>query len=235
MKRLKNSLKTDFLFQFKEGFFYIYLALCIVYLLILSIIPANFLNIFIPVLIFTDPAGVGLFFIGGILMLEKRQGSINYILVTPLKIKEYIYSKIITLTFLAICVSVIIALFSNYNNSINYLFLVLGIISTSILFTYLGIVISTKCSSLNEYFIKVLPWMFIFTLPCFSIINKTYGKYFSFIPSVAGFRIIYGSFNSFNNIQLSILTLYIFLINILLFNKVVKIFEKSVFIGGLDD
>lgn len=235
MIRLKNALKTDLLFQYKEGFFAIYIAICLIYLVILAIIPSNYLSIVIPLVIFSDPAGIGLFFIGGIIMLEKKQGSIHYLIVTPLRTQEYIYSKLISFSLLASWVGIIITYFSNYNGVVNLPFLLLGTIATATFFTNIGIILSVKCSSLNQYFIKMVPWMILLMLPCLSLLQESYNHIFSLIPSVAGLRIIYGSFNHYTTTELFLLTCYLSVFNYFMLSKVNKIFDKSIVYGGTYD
>ena len=170
MKNLFNALKSDFKFQYKEGFFFIYLAICIIYLVILSVLPTKILPIVLPGLIYSDPAGLGLFFIGGIIMLERRQGIINYLIVTPLLVKEYILSKVITLSTLAVFVSLIITYFSSIKGPINYIVLATSTFFAANFFTIVGILIVINCSNLNEYFTKIIPWMLLLSLPCLGLI-----------------------------------------------------------------
>ena len=232
MKNLKKAIKSDFLFQLREGFFLIYFAISIIYLIILLVLPTSYLPIVLPILIFSDPAGIGLFFIGGIIMLERKQGIINYLIVTPLLVKEYILSKVITLSTLAVAVSLIVTVFTSITNPINYIILITSTFLTANFFTLIGILIVLNCTNLNEYFIKVIPWMILLSIPCLSLIGIPYGELFSIIPSVASIQLIFGAFHEITLIKYVILTVYMLIINIYLLSFVSKKFDETMTYGG---
>lgn len=232
MSNLCNAIKSDFKFQFKEGFLYIYLAICIIYLVILSVLPSNFLLIVLPILIYSDPAGLGLFFIGGMIMLERRQGIVNYLIVTPLKVKEYILSKVITLSTLAVVVSLIITFFTSIKEPVNYLVLITSTFFTANFFTFIGIFIAIRCSNLNEYFVKIIPWMILLSLPCLGLIGQPNSIFLSIIPSVASLQLIIGAFHEITVVKYLLLTTYLIIINIKLLSVVSKKFEETMTTGG---
>lgn len=230
--RITGALKTDFKFQVKQGFYVIYLFLTIIYMVILSILPKAYLNIVLPILIFTDPSIVGFFFIGGIIMLEKLQGVINCLVVTPLRIKEYILSKVISLSILAVVAGVAITLTSGYKENINFIILGIGIFVVSVFFVLIGIIVVVGCKTLNQYIVKMIPFMLFFMLPCISLIGFKFSYVFTIFPSVAGLRIIFGAFNNGNILEILLLIGYVSIIDYLLLNKVEKIFENKIVYGG---
>jgi len=232
MRNLRNALKSDFKFQYKEGFFYIYLAICIIYLVILSVLPSSILSIILPILIYSDPAGLGLFFIGGMIMLERRQGIINYLIVTPLLVNEYSLSKVITLSTLAVVVSLIITFFTSTYTPINYFILITSIFFTANFFTMIGIFITLPCTNLNEYFVKIIPWMILLSLPCLGLISQPDNIFLSIIPSVASLQLIIGAFYEMTLVKYLLLTTYLIIINVKLLFIVTKKFEEIMTMGG---
>src|SRR5690554_5975368 len=95
--RLLHAVWADIRFQFKQGFYLVYVLITITYLIILSFLPEEILSVGLPLVIFSDPSVLGLFFIGGIIMLEKMQGILSVLVVSPLRTTEYILSKVISL------------------------------------------------------------------------------------------------------------------------------------------
>lgn len=225
--RLMNAIKSDIKFQYRQGFFFIYIIITLFYILVLSNLPQNILGFAVPLVVFSDPSVLGLFFIGGLIMLEKSQGIINYIVVTPLRIEEYILSKLISLTLIAVIAGTFITIVT-YGLSVNWLLLILVIILTSIFFTLCGFLISVKCNTLNQYFIKMIPWMLLLIIPCFSIIGFKYSYIFVIIPSVSILRLFLGTFNGINIFEAFILIVYLCIINYCFFNIVKKIFEDKI-------
>ena len=215
--RLKNALKSDIKFQKNQGFYAIYVAITLLYIVLLSLLPQSLLKYILPIIIFSDPSGVGLFFIGGILMLEREQGILTYLKITPLRTKEYLLSKVLTLSLLALVVSLVLTLTSDIQTEVNYLTLVLGVFSSGWIFTCLGIMVSIKCKSLNGYFLKIVPTMLFFIVPCISVIGFKYSEILWLIPSSTAFELVYGSFHNLGMVKGVIFTISSFLWAILIF------------------
>ena len=110
--RLKNLIIGDVKFQIKYGFYFIYLILTILYVCLIFALPENIKEKAATVMIFTDPAAMGMFFMGAIILLEKSQRVLNSLVVSPIKVWEYIASKCISLGFISTIVAVAIALFA---------------------------------------------------------------------------------------------------------------------------
>jgi fluoroquinolone transport system permease protein len=194
--RLLNALKSDIIFQKKQGFYMIYIAITLLYIILLSLMPELWLKYALPIIIFSDPSGLGLFFIGGIMMLEKEQGILSYLTITPLKTEEYLLSKMISLSILAAIVSVILSLTSEIDIKVNYLTLIVGVLMGSSLFTCVGAMVSVNCKSLNAYFLKIVPSMLFLIIPCLSVINFNYSELLWLVPSATSFELVYGSFHN---------------------------------------
>ena len=154
MKRLFNLIIWDIKFQMKYGFYFLYGVLSIFYLIILFAIPLKWQEKALIILIFSDPAAMGLFFMGAIILLEKSQKIPYSIAVSPVKSVEYIISKILSLCFISVIVAAILTLSINKNN----LFIVLiGTAICSSIFTLLGIIVATKISSVNQFILWTTP------------------------------------------------------------------------------
>lgn len=96
--RLLYTIKNDMWYQAKYGFYFIYTILTIVYILILRpITDPTIKSLTGSLIMLSDPAVLGYFFIGGIWLLEKDEDLHNYIRITPLKTMEYVLSKIFSL------------------------------------------------------------------------------------------------------------------------------------------
>jgi len=72
--RALNIFFCDVRYQFKYGFYFLYTAVSIVYISILVFIPESFLRPIAAIIILTDPAALGFFFIGGMVLLERGEG-----------------------------------------------------------------------------------------------------------------------------------------------------------------
>lgn len=224
---LLHAVIGDIRFQIKQGFYLVYVIITIMYLIILSFLPTSILPTAVPLVVFSDPSVLGLFFIGGIILLEKSQGVLMVIVVSPLKSMEYILAKVISLTLIATLATVVITLFG-YHESVNWVTLILSTIFTSSLFTLLGIIINAGCKNVNQYMLKTIPYMLLFILPCFSLIGFPYSDLFLIFPSVAALKLMMGAFIGISWWVNSLLVIYLFGLNYLFLKIAVKTFELKI-------
>ncbi len=160
--RLRRLLLGDFRFQLKYGFYFLYAFLTIIYIIVLSFVPSFATAKVSAVIIFTDPATLGLFFMGAIVLLEKSQRVLSSFAVSPVKQWEYIFSKVVSLGLISTLVGAIIGIISEAQNM---LWVIVGTFSGSILFSLLGIIVAAKASSLNQFLIITVPIMLALMLP----------------------------------------------------------------------
>ncbi len=225
--RLLNALRADIRFQFKQGFYLVYLLLTLAYMVILSRLPLEWKRIAVPLTVFSDPSMVGFFFIGAIVMLEKVQGVLQYVTVTPLRAIEYLLAKVISLTMVAVTAGIMITI-AAYHEFVNWPVLIAGIILTSSFFVLYGFIAAANCTTMNQYFIKMIPYMLLIVLPCFSLIGFPYAWVFNVFPSVAGLRLVLGAFNEIALITTLGLSAYLLAANAIMLFYVEKVFDRMV-------
>lgn len=229
--RLLTSIKADVLFQFKQGFYLIYAVLTLLYIILLTFLGENAKRVVLPILIYIDPAVLGMFFIGGIVLLEKEQGILSLLYITPLRVTEYIVSKLLTLSIISLLSGIVITLVT-FHGKVLFFQLIVGILLSSVLFTLIGFIIATRSKTVNDYFVKVIPWMTIFIIPCLSLIpNNFIPEYVHYIlnlmPSVATLKIVLGSFIDFPMLEIVFCIVYTLIINIILLNCTQKLFTRK--------
>lgn len=160
--RQKNLIIGDMKFQYKYGFYAIYVIIVILYACILFALPESVREKAALIMILTDPAAMGLFFMGAILMLEKSQRVLNTIAVTPVKVSEYVISKAISISILSLFIGLILALLSGNTNILG---VILGTLFGSVIFTMIGLFIAIHTSSLNSFMIGTVPMEILFFVP----------------------------------------------------------------------
>lgn len=160
--RLLSVVKGDIRFQWKYGFYYIYILLVILYLGILSLLSGDVKEIVGHIMVYSDPAAMGMFFMGAIVLLEKSQGVLNSIAVSPVSPMEYILGKMCSIGFISLLVALI--LLSSVGIE-NLAMAVWGIVSASFVFTLCGIIVGTKINSLTGYIVGTVPFEIIGFLP----------------------------------------------------------------------
>lgn len=225
--RLFNAVLSDIKFQYKHGFYLVYVIISIMYLIILSFLPQNIIDVAVPLVVFSDPSVLGLFFIGGIILMEKGQGVLMVIVVSPLRTIEYVLAKVISLSLVSILAAFAISYFSYYPN-VNWVLLFVSTFLTSSIFTLFGIIINAGCNTVNEYMLKTIPYMLVFILPCFALIGFPYSEVFTVFPSVAALKLMLGVFYGISWFEASFLIVYLLIINYIFMKKAVQVFEKRI-------
>ena len=152
LRRFFTQLKQDIIFGARHGFYYAYIVLCVAYILILRALPQDAKQFILPLVIISDPAVAGFFFLGGIILLERGQGILESLFVTPLRLFEYIFAKVFTFTLLGLITSLIIIV-SVWGISISFGPVIVCVILSSILFTLFGFPFAAYAKSINQYFI----------------------------------------------------------------------------------
>ncbi|CAN5199866.1 hypothetical protein BH23BAC1_BH23BAC1_35840 [soil metagenome] len=102
--------------------------------------------------IFSDPALLGFMFIGALVLFEKSANTFPALVVTPMKVDEYLWSKAISLTLIALGCSTAMAIAAHGFN-VNFGYFFLAVILTSLFFIFFGFIGVARVKSLNHYLI----------------------------------------------------------------------------------
>lgn len=187
--RLGCLIRGDIHFQWKYGFYFIYFILTLLYVCAIAALPEHWKNNIAAIMIYSDPAAMGLFFMGAIVLLEKSQKVLNAMVVSPVKVSEYILSKTIAL----IAISSIIALILGLVSGSNHLFgIAAGTALTSAIFTMLGIIAATRISNLNQFLIVIMPIEIVCFVPPIVGLFVKLPDIFRFFPFTACMNLITG-------------------------------------------
>lgn len=152
--RQSSLFLWDMRFQAKYGFYFLYAVLTVIYTVILFAVPESWREKAAAILIFSDPASMGLFFMGAIVLLEKSQHIPCAFAVSPVRATEYIAAKVGSLSAISLAVAAVLALAAGVDHCPVVL---LGTTISSIAFTLTGIIIATKIISLNQFILYTVP------------------------------------------------------------------------------
>lgn len=100
--RLRSLFLLDMRFQAKYGFYFLYTIFTVIYVTVLFALPENWQEKAAVILIFSDPAAMGLFFMGAIVLLEKSQHTPCAFAVSPVRPMEYIIAKVSSLSAISL-------------------------------------------------------------------------------------------------------------------------------------
>lgn len=187
--RLKSLFLLDMRFQAKYGFYFLYAVLTVIYITVLFAVPEGWKEKTAAILIFSDPASMGLFFMGAIVLLEKSQQTPCAFAVSPVRPMEYIIAKVSSLSAISLVVAAILALAAGVNNLYTVL---LGTLVSSVIFTLFGIIAATKIVSLNQFILWTVPIETICFVPAILHLFKLTPAWLRYYPINACMEMISG-------------------------------------------
>jgi fluoroquinolone transport system permease protein len=150
MKRLYHAFLSDVRYQWRYGFYFIYGFMTVAFIIILRLLPDSWRETALVVTLLADPALLGLFFIGGLMQLERGEGILDALFSSPLRPWEYIASKALSLGMISTLVSVVVALGSGVPD-VGFGVLIPSILFGSMCFTLLGIAVSVNLKTMNAF------------------------------------------------------------------------------------
>jgi fluoroquinolone transport system permease protein len=155
--------------------------------------------IFHTMLLFFDPAIIGIMFIGALVLFEKSENVLQALVITPMKTDDYLLSKITSLTILSIISATIFVgllnIFSNIDFNIPYL--AVSIILTSVMLIILGFILVSRVNSINEYLLAMLVAFLGLLFPPMLQLSGLYENVIFYLwPTQASFTLFTGVFNA---------------------------------------
>ena len=179
MRKLTLTI-SDMKFQYKYGFYYLYTFLSVLYICIVQIMAKDFKDITAQLLVFTDPATIGIFFTGAIVLLEKSQRILPSLIVSPIKFSDYLFGKVMSFAFISVISAIAILFFSPSGiGVVSIITIALG----SLFFSVLGMIAALNSRSMNEYLMLSTIFEIIFCLPGVLYIFNIAEKYLFFTPA----------------------------------------------------
>jgi fluoroquinolone transport system permease protein len=148
--RVLTLIGHDARLQYRYGIYIAYAFVLFFYLAVL-VGARPFLPSWLPAfIIFSDPAALGFFFLGALMMLEKSEGVRAALAITPLGPGEYLAGKVITLTAMATLSSGLLVVVHGAPNPV---LMVVTVALTSIMYVGIGVPIALRFRTVNGYLI----------------------------------------------------------------------------------
>jgi fluoroquinolone transport system permease protein len=195
MVNLLSLSRYNIKLQFRHGFYYAYLFVCIVYIILLRLLSPEMRELLTPVLIFTDPSMLGIFFVGGIVFLERDDNTLQTLFVTPMRAGDYCLSKALSLGFLALLSSLVLAVAGKGGIAFDWPSLIAGTLFTSFLFTFAGLGVSVRTDSVIDYIMSVIPVVTAALLPFLRYFAVTDSFLMYLLPTQASLSLIHHGYS----------------------------------------
>lgn len=161
--RTKALLYGDIRFQYKYGFYFLYFIFSVLYVSLIFILPEAWQEKAAILMIFSDPAAMGLYFMGSIVLFEKSERVMNSLAISPVKPVEYVMSKLLSIAFISTLVGIIIGISAGIlSNPVSF---ILGVFLGSCLFSAVGLTVAAGITTLNQFVLATIPAELIINIP----------------------------------------------------------------------
>ena len=182
----------DVRYQLKYGFYLIYAVISAIYIGIIRILPVEIQQFGAAFIIWSDPAALGFFFIGGIVLLERGEGLHSYFSILPVTMSEYLWSKVVSLSVISTLTGLLIAAIG-LSGEVAYQFLIPGLLVGSILFTFFGLAVGFRARSVNHYMAMSVPMGVLLMGPSILTVIGVTNPILEVLPATLLLRILYAS------------------------------------------
>jgi fluoroquinolone transport system permease protein len=163
-KRLYTTMLWDIRLQFRNGFYYAVLIVALGSIVLLNQLPQETLVWALPVFILGNLLMNGFYFISGLVLLEKGEGTLEAQIVTPLRSQEYLFAKVATLTLLSLVENLtIIAL--TYGLGPHLLLVFVGLSLAAPLYALFGFIVVARYDAVNEFLLPSVAFATLLSLP----------------------------------------------------------------------
>ncbi|MEK3884007.1 ABC transporter permease [Paenibacillus sp. PL2-23] len=194
MRRTFLTIVYDIRFQLRHGFYWVYAIICAVYGLLLHFVPAGYKEKITLLLTFSDPSAVGLILAGGIVLLEKDQGIHASLFVTPLRLREYMTAKAVSLSILSLSAAWAIHV-SSLGMPDHPLLFSLGVVLTSSMITWLSIGVVVRTESINGFILLSQLYAIPFIVPLIGFFGIGPASPYAVIPTSGSLILLRSSYS----------------------------------------
>ena len=167
MSRLSSTLRLDSQLQARHRVYLIVLGATFgLALAIRAVVTPEQLEFFMPVLVMYGVSLTTVFLVGVLLLLERSEGTLDVVMVSPLRPSEYLASKLITLAGLALVESTIVAVVA-YGLGWSFGWFVLAVVMRASMGVGVGVAVGVRYSSITRFLFPGILASLAFDLPTF--------------------------------------------------------------------
>jgi fluoroquinolone transport system permease protein len=164
MKRLWTAVQGDIRLQFRNGFYYAAAFIMVVMVILLRQLPGDSLAWLLPLFIVGNLLTNSFYFVSGLVLLEKDEGTLAVLVVTPLRSGEYLAAKVATLTLLSLAENGLIVLLV-YGFSFRLDLFLLALLGATAVLTLTGFIVVVGYDSINQFLMPSVLYTSILLLP----------------------------------------------------------------------
>ena len=200
MSRIISTMQLDFKIHIRNKLYLITLAIAVLMGLGLGYIVTTQYEMMgaLPTFYLLTIGGTTIFFVGGIVIFEKDENTLDAQSVSPLRTWEYLTSKVITLTILATieaAIVFIIAYYFTWNlNNVNVLLLTSGVALMGAFLVLVGFVMIVRYQNVTDFLFPAFGITILLQLPLLHVGGMLESDLWLLFPTMPMLQLIVASF-----------------------------------------
>ncbi|HSJ27660.1 MAG TPA: hypothetical protein VLB67_05570 [Acidimicrobiia bacterium] len=156
MSRVVALARVDLLLAWRRGVVAAAAIVVLVYVSLLRLVPDAIAATALPYLVFSDPAALGFFFIGGIVLADRSDGTAAAVAVSPATPGEILWSRVAVMTALGTFGGLAVGAGSGVG--IRWSWFLPAVVLTAVVYTCFGYSVAMRSRSVNDYFARATAW-----------------------------------------------------------------------------
>jgi len=163
--RLSSTIRLDSRLQARHKVYLIVaIAVLGMALALRAVFSPDQLHFFMPVLVMSGVNVTTVFLVGVLLLIERSQGTLSVVMVSPLRPSEYLASKVLTLTALALAEGFVLAGVA-YGLGFNFGWLGLAVVMRAAMGIAVGVAVGVRYRSITRFLFPGILAALAFDLP----------------------------------------------------------------------
>jgi fluoroquinolone transport system permease protein len=193
MSLLWSTMRWDWRLQWRQGLFLAALFVMLVWVGIFSQINDLVARYLLPVMLYIDLSIFGFFFMAGLLYLEKGEGVLAALVVTPLRSWHYLVAKLATLTLIGLAVSIVVVAVV-HREGVNWPLLIAALTLNSLFFSLASFILAVRYDAINEFLIPAVWLLGVAQIPFLDSLGIWSGWPIYLLPFQAALLLVRGAF-----------------------------------------
>ncbi len=227
MIRLQTAVRWDMRLQLRNGFYYAAAFIAVIMIMILLQLPRAELPTILPLFVLGNMTINTFYFMAGLVLLEKGDGVLEGLVVTPLRQGEYLAAKLISLTLLTLVENgaIVTAVFGfRYN----ILMFIAGLGLMACFNILLGFIVVARYDSINRFLLPSVLVTMLLTIPLLDYLDLWTSPLIYLHPVQAPLLLLKGAFEPIMAWQAVYGVVYAVLWAGLMFNYSQRIFYRFI-------
>jgi len=228
VSKLSALVRGDFTRLTKYNLFAANFVTLLFWVLLAYFLEGEVLLGFIPLIFFMDSVMMTVLLVGATLFYEKKEHTMNSIMVSPVTEDEYLVSKIVVnvINSLITVVFISAAVFLMKEVTFNYLLVVPAVLTVTALHTVIGIRLSYSAKDFTSLLINYMLYVFIFVMPpifaMLDLIGDSVARFFILLPPEASYILIGSAFTAAAPGRVIVSYIYLLALTVVLYYRVVR-------------